>query len=97
MFIPTGEHILLHQQGHFDSGKIFARKLRKDLAEAVKYTPIVSPRRLDSIYKATAKALDGMPVLYDDENNHALIIDKQERWNLQILKILDSFDTYSVR
>jgi len=55
------------------------------------------PKRLDSIYKAHAKALDGMQVLYDDETNHSSIIDKQESWNLQIRKTLDSLNTYSAR
>ena len=97
VYSDPGEHILLHEQGHFDIGEIFARRLRKDLYEAVKYTPIISPRRLDSLYKAHAKALDGMQVLYDGETNHSLIIDKQERWNLQIRKTLDSLNAYGAR
>ena len=97
VYSDPGEHILLHEQGHFDIGEIFARRLRKDLYEAVKYTPIISPRRLDSLYKAHAKALDGMQVLYDGETNHSLIIDKQERWNFQIRKTLDSLNTYGAR
>jgi hypothetical protein len=97
VYSDPGEHILLHEQGHFDIGEIFARKLRKDLSEAVKHTPIISPKKLDSIYKAHAKALDGIQLLYDDETNHSSIIDKQERWNLKIRKTLDSLNTYSAR
>ena len=97
VYRDPGEHILLHEQGHFDIGEIFARELRKNLAEAVARTPIISPGRLDSIYKIHAKALDGMQVLYDNETNHSLIIDKQERWNLQIRKTLDSLNAYNAR
>ena len=89
--------ILSHEQGHFDIGEIFARKLRKDLSEAVKKTPVISPRRIDSIYHIHAKALDDMQRLYDAETDHSLIIDEQERWNLQIRQMLDNLDAYSAK
>jgi hypothetical protein len=94
VYSGTRRIILLHEQGHFDIGEIFARKLRKDLAEVLKKTPIISPRRIDSIYHVHAKALDDMQILYDSETDHSLIFDKQERWNLEIRKMLDSLSTY---
>jgi hypothetical protein len=95
VYSDTRRLILLHEQGHFDIGEIVARNLRKDLSEAVKKTPVISPRRIDSISRVHTKALVDMQDLYDNETNHSLIIDEQERWNQQIRKMLDSLDTYS--
>jgi len=97
VYSDTRRLILLHEQGHFDIGEIVARKLRKDLSEAVKKTSVISPRRIDSIYHIHAKVLDDMQGLYDAETNHSLIIDEQERWNLKIRQMLDSLDTDSAK
>lgn len=68
---------MLHEEGHFDIGEIFARRLRKDLSATLRRTPVISPRRIDSIVHVHSKALDDMQKLYDNETNHSLVFDEQ--------------------
>ncbi|MFI5148820.1 MAG: hypothetical protein ACHQRM_03740 [Bacteroidia bacterium] len=76
-------YLLKHEQGHFDIGELFARKMRKALSEksfiqktfVAEYKAITN-RFNTEFLKYTAD--------YDTETHHSLINEKQEEWDLKI-------------
>lgn len=77
---------LLHEQLHFDITELYARKLRKKLAEA-KFTKNVK-EEIRKIYKATIRQLNDFQNKYDSETNYSRNLPVQERWVKEIEEAL---------
>tara|TARA_R110001583_G_scaffold90137_3_gene231712 strand:+ start:16989 stop:17522 length:534 start_codon:yes stop_codon:yes gene_type:complete len=72
------EVTLLHEQLHFDITELYARKMRKELAEA-KFTENVKAE-VRKIYKSTLRQLNDFQNKYDSETNYSRNLTVQERW-----------------
>mgnify|MGYP003653006177 CR=1 FL=1 len=73
---------LLHEQLHFDITELYARKLRKKLAET-KFTENVK-EEIRKIYKATIRQLNDFQNKYDSETNYSRNLPVQELWVKEI-------------
>lgn len=84
------DHILSHEQGHFDIAEIFARKLNKLMKE---YTFDWSTYRQDlkKIYQDVLDEKEEMQNKYDEETNHSINKEKQEEWLKKIKELLEKY------
>jgi len=69
---------ILHEQLHFDITELYARKLRKQLAET-KFTDNVK-EEVGEIYKIILRQLNDFQNKYDSETNYSRNLIVQERW-----------------
>lgn len=85
-------HILNHEQVHFDITELFARKLRQRL-EQVK--PQKNTKKvLNNIYAQILKNLREKQLLYDSETDHSINIESQNRWNIYVKEELNKLEKY---
>lgn len=86
------EHLLKHEQLHFDISEIHARKLRKAMKS---YVPGRSVRKdLKNLYASIEQERIAMQNAFDAETNHSTIKTEEERWQLFVkaeLKKLEPF------
>lgn len=90
------DHILGHEQGHFDIAEIFARKLNKQMGEYV-FNKNTFKDDLKNIYMTLTAEKDDFQNQYDKETNHSINKEKQVEWLKKIqeeLKTLKSFSNY---
>jgi len=80
--------ILSHEQLHFDISELFARKMRKKVAETT-FTSNVKAE-IKKIYRDILKELSAFQKKYDFETNFSRNIEKQLQWNQEIQKALES-------
>tara|TARA_R110000850_G_scaffold150497_1_gene273233 strand:- start:142589 stop:143122 length:534 start_codon:yes stop_codon:yes gene_type:complete len=74
----VNDHILKHEQGHFDITELHARKLRKAFAE-YKVTKNYK-RELTAIFTTLNNDRQKMQNLYDKETNHSRNVEKEINW-----------------
>lgn len=87
--------ILSHEQLHFDISELFARKMRKRLAES-RFTKHVKAE-VKAIYKDILHELSNFQNKYDHETNFSRDFEKQVLWNKKIAKaLLETDPGYSV-
>ncbi len=82
------DHILNHEQLHFDIAEIFARKLRQRL-ESKKYTRNIKSE-VKEIYQQTVRDLSKFQKQYDRETNFSRNRENQLLWNELIGKMLNA-------
>lgn len=87
------DHILGHEQGHFDIAEIFARKLNKLLSQYV-FNAKTYQQDLNKIYKNILQEKDDLQNQYDAETNHSINKDKQAEWLKKIAKLLEEYKDY---
>lgn len=89
------DHILKHEQGHFDITEIYSRVLRKTLSETKfkKYDTIGD--EVQRIFNSNFNACEKLQDAYDKETDHSKIKDEQYRWNTKISSMLDSLSTHT--
>ncbi|MCX6319303.1 MAG: hypothetical protein NTW29_18650 [Bacteroidetes bacterium] len=90
------DYALNHEQGHFDIGEIFARRLRKAIHEKSRFTSYSNVRKLDSLELMYHKLLQKEEETYDLETtkpfrNQA----SQKMWDQKIKKSLDSLKAFT--
>ncbi|MFK5973812.1 MAG: DUF922 domain-containing protein [Flavobacteriaceae bacterium] len=78
--------ILSHEQLHFDISELYARKMRKRLANAI-FTKNVKTE-IKAIYKSILKDLSNFQKKYDYETNFSRNVQQQLLWNKAIEKRL---------
>jgi len=88
-------YILEHEQGHFDIGEIFARKLRKHILSIKGMVNSHNYSMLDSIQHLYLNLLSDEQDRYDKETEHSNDTVQQRLWVLRIRNTLDSFKAYS--
>jgi hypothetical protein len=87
--------LLQHEQGHFDVGEIYARRLRKRLSEMHFNRNNLNAqiqKAYDDVFEDYKKAQDR----YDRESRHSTLKHAQagwERWIARELKRLEEYDT----
>lgn len=88
------EHLLKHEQTHFDIIELYARKFRKELLSKT----IKAKKFSDSLLKLYNKYVDQifkMQQHYDKETNLGMIKAKQEEWNKKIAAELKELEAFS--
>jgi len=83
----ASDHILRHEQLHFDIAEIHARRMRKELKNA-NITPRNLQTKADKIYKKNWDALVQMQKDYDRESNHSINRKEQAQWDKKIMRLL---------
>lgn len=88
------EHILAHEQGHFDLAEVHARKLNKALKAYVFNSRTVS-KDVNGIYDSVMKEHHKWQQMYDEETDHSRNLKKQIEWLTKITTELNSLDQYA--
>jgi hypothetical protein len=86
--------LLAHEQAHFDLCEIYARKLRKEFAEAKMPAASIDYEALHIFKKVSADYIRQQD-LYDEETNHGLNTMKQNEWIKQIANELQELSVYA--
>ena len=88
----VNQHILNHEQAHFDISELHARMLRKNLASK-KFTKKVKSE-IEGIYKQIEQKRRAMQVNFDTETDHSRNEEKEIIWEKQIAKQLESYESW---
>ena len=88
------DHILGHEQGHFDITEIFARKLNKETGE-YKFSKSSYQRDLQKIYNDIVEEKEKLQNQYDKETDFSRNKEKQVEWLKKIEKMLEELKDYS--
>lgn len=91
---PKTNNLLLHEQGHFDIGEIYARKIRKALA-GKKFKKEKLNRDFKRITDLFLKECENYQDLYDVETNHSKDTVIQKLWNVKIAKELKQLEKFN--
>jgi hypothetical protein len=85
-------HVLRHEQLHFDITELYARKFKEQLILLVVNRNIKD--QMNRLHTTINKALNETQKRYDGESNHSINIEMQKQWEIFIaneLKTLDQF------
>lgn len=75
------EHLLKHEQLHFDISELHSRKLRKKLAEIdPKKLDINAKQLLNNLYSEIDKERSAMQQSFDRESQHSLNKEQEAKW-----------------
>ena len=88
------DHILSHEQGHFDIAELHARKLKKALA-AYKYRESTVNADINKLYNDIMAAHHEMQTTYDQQTDHSRKFDKQAEWLTKIAEELKAMEAYA--
>jgi hypothetical protein len=88
------EHILAHEQGHFDITEIYARKLYKNL-KAYRFSPSTVSTDIRDIYQQAVNELQTVQNEYDAETDHSRNFPQQKAWLEKIQDELESSSDYA--
>lgn len=87
------DHILAHEQGHFDLCELYTRKLRERMANVnVDLTTLRTT--LKGIYAELQKEYQQRQQQYEDDTNHGLIYKEQDRWEAMITQELSHMESW---
>lgn len=86
------EHILSHEQTHFDISELHARILRKQLAEK-KFTRNAK-NEIHTIYTRVEQQRSTMQKRFDSETNHSQNFKKEAWWKSHIATQLKKYDRW---
>jgi hypothetical protein len=88
------DHVLKHEQGHFDIAEIFARKLNKKMGEYT-FNKTTYQKDLRSIYEALTHEKEIFQDQYDRETDHSRKKEEQAEWEKKIGNMLKELEAYS--
>jgi len=85
------DHLLRHEQGHFDIAAIVA----KELAERIRtnhYNVANFKDEIDRLHKEYLHILWERQVSYDEQTQHGMHAEQQIAWHLELSQRLDAYD-----
>ncbi|MGO3184113.1 MAG: DUF922 domain-containing protein [Aequorivita sp.] len=88
----VNQHILNHEQTHFDISELHARMLRKNLA-GKKFSKKIKSE-IESIYRQIEQKRRAMQVKFDAETDHSRNMEKEILWEKQIAKQLVEYESW---
>jgi hypothetical protein len=88
------DHILRHEQGHFDIAEIFARKLYKKM-KSYRFHKNTYRHDVNKIYDDILKDKDSMQQQYDEETDFSRNKEKQAEWLKKIASMLEELKAYA--
>ncbi|MBO6880719.1 DUF922 domain-containing protein [Winogradskyella sp.] len=86
------DHVLGHEQLHFDITELYVRKFRKQLDRLVVNQNI--KKQMEQIHVAINKALEESQKTYDAQTNHSINVEAQKYWEAFIAEELKKLDKY---
>lgn len=89
------DNILNHERFHFNLTELFARKLRKQIAET-NFT-LNLKAEADAIYNNINKELQAMQKQYDAETNFSINVAAQKQWQAKIEKQLKALERFKLK
>lgn len=88
----VNQHILNHEQAHFDISELHARMLRKNLA-GKKFSKRIKSE-IEGIYKQIEQKRRAMQVKFDAETDHSRNEAKEIIWEKQIAKQIANYESW---
>ncbi|MDY2587210.1 DUF922 domain-containing protein [Winogradskyella aquimaris] len=88
----ANDHILAHEQLHFDITELYVRKFRQQLDRLVINQNIKT--QMGQIHQAINEALDKTQKTYDEQTNHSINIEAQKYWHRYITEELKKLEKY---
>ena len=88
----VSEHILNHEQLHFDITELYTRQFRQEL-EKLQVSQNVKVQ-IEKLYKSKNKELNKTQQLYDLQTKHSVNVEKQKEWEAAIQKELTKLDAF---
>ncbi|MAB49567.1 MAG: DUF922 domain-containing protein [Flavobacteriaceae bacterium] len=85
-------HILAHEQLHFDITELYVRKFRQQLERLVVNQNIKI--QMNQIHVAINEALDKTQKTYDEQTNHSINVEAQNYWENYIEEELKKLEKY---
>lgn len=85
-------HILKHEQLHFDITELYARKFREQLRSLPMHRTVT--KQMDKMHVAINEALNEAQKRYDKETQHSLNRELQKQWEETIFKELKALDQF---
>lgn len=85
--------VLNHERGHFNITELYARKLRKKIAETT-FSRENYKHELWALYKEYDDLMDKYQDHYDDETDSSMDTPRQKAWEAQLKKDLEEMDAY---
>lgn len=88
------DHILGHEQGHFDITEIFARKLNK-LTSEYQFNKRTYQKDIKKIYNDLTREKEAFQHQYDEETDYSRNKTKQAEWLKKIEGILEEYKDFA--
>lgn len=88
------QHLLAHEQLHFDIAELYAREMRKRLSELSGLNHRNLESRVRHIYREVNREHNAFHDRYDRETNHSKNREKQEEWEALVKKMLEETRQY---
>lgn len=90
------EYLLQHEQLHFDITELYARKLRKKLAEVKPQHLKRDPRQhLNQLYEAIMKEKTLTQAKFDRETKHSINREAEVRWRGYVKREMNKYKKFS--
>lgn len=86
------DHILQHEQTHFDISELHARILRKRMNEK-KFTKNVK-HEIHVLYTRVEEQRSAMQRRFDSETDHSQNVKKEEQWRAYVAKQLQQYERW---
>ena len=93
-YVPekVNDHILKHEQLHFDISELHARKLRKRLSKLS--DEMVTKEKIKKIYNAVEGERRSMQAAFDFESDHSINKKEEQKWQQNIKKLLQQYEPW---
>jgi len=88
----ASDYLLRHEQYHFNIAELYARKIRKQIIES---NLAKDAKKLDKAFKKNFREFSAFQRKYDEETNHSIIEEEQERWENEIDRQLAELDDFA--
>lgn len=88
------DHVLKHEQGHFDIAELFARKLNQKM-KGYQFNQTTYKDDLKTIYNGITAEKEAFQDLYDNETDHSRKKEQQSEWEKKIEKMLKDLKDYA--
>jgi hypothetical protein len=95
-FKSKSDHILIHEQGHFDITEIFARKIRKELYKRINTAIGFSANDFLAIFNKLENEHWIFQDKYEFETQRGTHYNNQTSWNKRILAILNELEQFEL-
>jgi len=86
--------LLVHEQTHFDLCEVYTRKFRKTIKDLPINNFNMNNDKVESAFRRLWDEYNHKQFTYDEETVHGTIPEKQNEWNLLILKELQGMDEF---
>ncbi len=91
----ANDHVLKHEQLHFDITELYARKFRQRISK-LKISNTIR-KTLKALQEIINKELDQMQQQYDRETSHSRNAEAQKKWEKYIASELNKLSKYASR